>query len=378
MPDSLSKKTKGGIKLIGLVAKAMSYQFKVAPTHKKLREKLDTLANGFPKTKTRAELRVLAELFSPEEADLCLAFGDDYESAAEIAAKTGKNPEDVGRKLESMSKRGLIYRIRRNGETKYRLAPFIIGILEFQIKNMTPTLGVNIGMMMEGGYSKTIFEKKLPHLRSIPIKAEIAPKDKIMPYDDAEAIIKSRDRISITDCLCRNLGEEMGNPCSHPKDTCFQFNEWADYYVENGIAQYITKEDALERLKRNEKLGLVTQVANSKDPELMCSCCSCHCQVLGNMWKYPGPAQEKLSNYICNWDAIACINCGVCAKRCPAGAHKFVEGKQEFYTEKCIGCGLCVTTCKANACTLVSRPDEVYYEPLDTLFDTYREMARGR
>ncbi len=378
MSGSSSNKAAGGIKLVGLIAKAMLYQFKVTPAHKKLREKLDTLANGFPETKTRAELRVLAELFSREEAKLCLAFGDDYESAAQIAAKTGKASEDVRQRLERMSKRGLIYRIRRNDEAKYRLVPFIVGILEFQINNMTPTLGVNIGMMMQGGYSKTIFGKKLPHLRSIPINAEIVPKDKIMPFDDAEAIIKSRDRISICDCLCRTLAERMGDICKYPKDTCFQFNDWAEYYVENGLAQYITKEDAMEKLRRNEKLGLVNQVANSRDPEFMCSCCSCHCQVLANMWKYPGPAQDNLTNYICEWDADACTNCGVCAKRCPAGAHTFIEMKKEYSPEKCIGCGLCVTTCPSNACVLATRPDGDQYEPLDTLFETYKEMASER
>jgi ferredoxin/DNA-binding MarR family transcriptional regulator len=376
MPNNALQKPMEVVKLIGHLVKAMAYQFKVTPEHKKLREKLDEIANGFPNTKFGAELRVLAQLFTREEAGLCLAFEEDYETASEISARIGADTDDIEQKLEGMSRRGLIYRIRRNGKAKYRLAPFIVGILEFQINNLNPSLGINIGMMMQGGYQQTIYAKKTPHLRTIPIGAEIVRKDKIMPYDDVVAILKSRDRLSIGECLCRKIGEGMGNPCNHPLDTCFQFNEWADYYVENGLAQYISTEDALEKLKRNEKEGLVNQVANSKEPELMCSCCSCHCELLTVMKKYPGPACESMANYICKWDTTACTNCGICAKRCPAGAHTFTEGRSAYSEEKCVGCGLCVTTCKPNACALVSKPDDAQYEPLDTLFDTYKEMTR--
>jgi Na+-translocating ferredoxin:NAD+ oxidoreductase subunit B len=377
MSEKTSKKLIGAIKMIGFVLKAFAYQFKVTQAHKRLRERLDKIANGFPKTKTGAELRVLAQLFSPEEADLCAIMSDDYEFASEIAAKAGKKSDEVAQMLDKISKRGLIYRIRQDGELKYRLVPFMVGILEFNVYNINPTLGINIGMMMEGGYFKTIYSKKTPHLRSIPIKSEIVAKDKIMPYDDAVTIISTRDRISISECACRLLGREMGNPCIHPMDTCFQFNDWADYYVENGLGKYISKEEALEKLARNEEEGLVNQVANSKEPELLCSCCSCHCGLFDSLKKFPGPAFDNITNYVCQWDANACNNCGICVKRCPVGAHAFVDGKKVYLNEKCIGCGLCVTTCKPNACVLINKPEDAQYVPKETLFDTFKEMAKS-
>lgn len=364
------------LELVKLIGKAMSYQFKVTPAHKKLHARLDQLANGYPKTKGGADMRMLAQLFTKDEAELASRMGDGYETAASMAKKLGWAEEKVAPMMAAMGKKGLIFHRRREETDEYHLAPFLVGIFEFQINNFDAPMGVNAGMMFQGGFRKTLFQKSVPHLRTVPIQAEIMPKDSVMPYDDAAAIIASRERIALGECICRKLAEGMGDPCSMPMDTCFSFNEWADYYVENGIAHYISKDEALEKLKRNDELGLINQVANSQDPELMCSCCKCHCNLLSSMREAPGPAMEKISNYVCAWDASACVSCGACAKRCPLDAHTMTDGKHAFDPARCIGCGLCVTACPAKACTLEARPDEAQYVPLDTLFDTYEMMGK--
>jgi len=65
---------------------------------------------------------------------------------------------------------------------------------------------------------------------------------------------------------------------------------------------------------------------------------------------------KKLLRY--SIDAVKCIGCGVCAKKCPADcifqeeAAKFPDKKKPPYridTEKCLKCGECVKVCKFNS-----------------------------
>ena len=58
-----------------------------------------------------------------------------------------------------------------------------------------------------------------------------------------------------------------------------------------------------------------------------------------------------------------CLQCGECAKVCPADAHRFSEAGHTFARENCIGCGSCEKACLGSALTLFGRqidPEEAY------------------
>ncbi|MDO4845650.1 MAG: 4Fe-4S binding protein [Oscillospiraceae bacterium] len=51
-----------------------------------------------------------------------------------------------------------------------------------------------------------------------------------------------------------------------------------------------------------------------------------------------------------------CVGCGLCARRCPAGAITVRQGKAQIAGGKCLGCGMCVKVCpKAAVCDLRGR-----------------------
>jgi NAD-dependent dihydropyrimidine dehydrogenase PreA subunit len=169
-----------------------------------------------------------------------------------------------------------------------------------------------------------------------------------------------------------------GKTCPHPPETCLQFESFADYYVENEMARYISTDEALAIMKQSEAEGLVVHILNSQKVEAMCCCCSCCCGMLISLKLFPAPARSVKSNYICRHDQASCKTCGTCSKRCTVAAFKLRDDKVEFYPERCIGCGLCVTTCRSGALKLEKKPLESLYAPPPTVYDTYEVMSREK
>ena len=82
----------------------------------KLRAFLDTLGSGYPTTPTGVEIRILKKLFSPPEAELTMQLKSDPEQVCTIAARLGEEEKSLGRRLEDLAQKGLIYRIHKEGE----------------------------------------------------------------------------------------------------------------------------------------------------------------------------------------------------------------------------------------------------------------------
>jgi len=61
----------------------------MADVYERLREHLDTLPGGFPKTEDGVELRILRRLFTPEEAELAQHLRWKFEPASVIAKRAG-------------------------------------------------------------------------------------------------------------------------------------------------------------------------------------------------------------------------------------------------------------------------------------------------
>lgn len=346
--------------------------------YEQLRDKLEMMATGYPATVSGVEIKILQQLFSEEDAELFMKMEAKPETAGQVALRLGADVADMAARLEGMARKGLIFRIKQDAAICYFPVPFIVGIYEFQLNNLNLPLLKDISQYYLTGLGATFHGQKTPHLRSIPINAEIVADRPIAPYDDAAAIIKGKSRIAVAECFCRKAVRMYGKTCKHPSETCLQFEAFADYYVENGMARYISTDEALAILKQSEKEGLVIHILNSQKVEAMCCCCSCCCGMLISLKLFPAPARAAKSNYACLFDEDLCTQCAVCAKRCTVGAFKMKNEKVEFHADRCIGCGLCVTTCPAEALKLTKKPEDSLYAPPATVYDTYAVMSREK
>jgi len=94
----------------------------IPSVYEQLAARLDAIPNGFPRTQSGIELRILQKLFRPEEAQLASVMRLRPEDATEIAERAGAEPDEALEQLQEMAGRGLI-RARRK-EDKLRFGDF--------------------------------------------------------------------------------------------------------------------------------------------------------------------------------------------------------------------------------------------------------------
>ncbi len=343
-----------------------------------LRIRLDELATGYPASPGGAEMRLLKRLFSPEDADLFLKMGITPETAGKVAARLGLDAEAVAARLEDMAKRGLLFRVKAEGVPAYHAVPFVVGIYEFQINYLDSDMLKDVSEYYLAGLGQSFHSKKIPHLRTIPVNSSLVSTVPIFPYDDAVSIVERKQKIAVAPCLCRKAVRMYGKGCSHPLETCLQFDAYADYYIDNDMAREISTDEAISILKNNEKEGLVIQALNSQNVEALCACCSCCCGMLISLKLFPAPAREVKSNYVCVAEQEVCIGCGKCAERCPVAAVRVKEGVSSTREERCIGCGLCISVCPEQARTLMKKQPHKLYRPPETVFDAFVQMGEDK
>ena len=226
--------------------------------YEKLRERLDMFPQGFPKTKSGVELEILEALFSIEDAEIALSLRPFPETVSTIAERMEWNEKDLGAALYDMSKRGLILRYKESEQNIfYFLAPWMIGIWEFQVNNLTKDNVKLYEKFYEEGMVPLNKTKKVGGFRVIPIQKEIQNDTEIQPYEKVFELIDSQTRFAVADCICRKEAKIMGEGCDKLSEACMMFGLAADYYIENEMGREITKDEAKEILLKAEEDGLV-------------------------------------------------------------------------------------------------------------------------
>ena len=284
--------------------------------YKKLAVHLDNLPGGFPETENGVELRILQRLFTPEEAELAVLLTMKPEAVAAFAGRTGLDPEMLATALESMAKKGLIFRSYKAETVMYSAAMFVVGIWEYHVNDLDAELVKDVNEYLPSISNKVWRETDTKHMRVVPISKSIVPDIEIASYEDAEELIRAQSKITVQPCICRKEHEILGEPCKYPLEVCFSFGTAAYYYEENKLGRAISVDEALEILDMGRKAGLVVQPGNAQKSSNICMCCGCCCQMLKNLKKLEKPADEVHSNYFAVVDQEACTACGSCEERC--------------------------------------------------------------
>jgi ferredoxin len=326
-------------------------------SYKQLAERLDTLPNGFPPTDDGSELRLLAKLFTPEEADLASQLKIKLESAAQIADRLGIRYDHTRQMLKSMARHGLIRAGKIDNELGYGLLPFAVGIYENQLSMMDEELARLFENYYLSSFEKMLAVQPAIH-RVVPVGESIRMDMQVAPYESAAGIIEHAQSWGVQDCICRVQTRLIGKPCKHPVDMCMVMSPAPDAFANSPVIKSLTKEEAYATLRRADEAGLVHSVSNTQHGDwYICNCCTCSCAILRGMAELGIANVVASSAFINTVDLTLCNACGLCVENCQFTALT-VDDVAIVNRTRCVGCGICVNACPDHALRLVRRPEE--------------------
>jgi len=346
--------------------------------YERLAKHLDDLPEGFPRTESGVEMRILRKLFTPADAELALHLTIIPEEPRVIARRAKIPVEEANQRLEKMNKKGLIMEIQRRGKPPlYMALQFIVGFWETQVNKLTPELVRDFEEYLPYHTDREVW-RKVPQLRTIPVDKSINIQTEAMPYERAQELIRRHKTFAVSNCICRQEQHIIGKGCKKPEESCMSFGMAAAITVRSGRGRAISQEEALSIMEQAEEAGLVLQPANSKSPFFMCTCCGCCCGVLRGLKLDPKPGRLVSSPFISRLNPETCKGCGTCIKRCQMEAFHLENKKAVLDLDRCIGCGLCVSTCPTQSLSLVRKPkDEQFHVPKD-IKETYFRLGQAR
>jgi electron transport complex protein RnfB len=349
-------------------------------SYRRLAERLNALPDGFPPTGDGIELRLLAMLFTPDEAALAAQLRLTRETPGQIAARTGGELDEVTALLEGMARDGLIHRSYVDDAVHYNLMPFVVGIFEFQSRREAdPELAKLVDSYFARAMGPTMVVEPQHH-RVIPVNQSIPVDIEIQPYESVASIVDQAQAWGVLDCICRKYKALAGEPCNHPINVCLALAQTPGAFDGNPVVRALTHDEALATLRRAAEAGLVHTLSNFRQGlGYICNCCTCACGVLRGVRELGRSNVVARSAFVSHVDAERCTGCETCLEHCQFGALSLADGTVQVDRWRCVGCGLCVLNCPDGVLSLSRRPaDEIKPVPATRLdWVVERAAARG-
>lgn len=346
-------------------------------------------AGEFPFPVSDTVVKILKRNIKPENLDFIMVFKRKISQTLDQLKSSSKLSEDeILKKSEELSKNGVMFnQPNSQGVMVFRILPigrqFDYGFmkrLELTEENkefarLFDQLHKDIGQIFQNNYNAFIdtmnalppIDRTVPVLErsedgegiSITLNENIeVPVEKILPTQDIKELIKKHDDIAVGYCFCRQHKEFLGEPCKQiePTESCFTLGKSARHTSQNGFARMVSKNEALEILKKIEDAGLVHKAYHlhsdiNKEEVAICNCCKCCCP---NSRAESFVPVNNASNFLANINQEFCTGCGTCVEKCHMDAIELNDlDKAEADEVYCIGCGICASFCPENAITLV-------------------------
>ena len=348
--------------------------------YRKVAGVLDTLPNGFPATESGVEIKLLKKVFTPEQAALFCEMRLTFETAGEIAERTGRPSEGLMEMLVSMAKAGQLFTVKLGDTHYFKMLPWVFGIYEFQGARMDREFA-ELHDEYFAMFGRQFFSLRPQLMQVLPVEEKIADGENVLPYERVSSLIEAGQSFLVNDCICKKKQAFLGRPCDRPVQVCLAIAPIPGVFDNSPQGRVISRSEAYELLKRTEAEGLVHLTSNVQFGSFyICNCCKCCCGVLEAVNRLGIPAEDVVNaHYYAVIDPDACIGCGLCSeKRCQVAAVEEREGVHRIIRERCIGCGLCVGTCPAGAIRLFHKERNALAPPPITEDAWFEERGKRR
>lgn len=286
-------------------------------------------------------------------------------SSAELAEKTGLPVDNVEQMIDPLFKKGMLYKSSKtdaSGMTRYYRVRALLqfhdaSVLSLDVSQDFVDLWREYQDKEFPEYHKRL-ESKLQRsaMRVIPVNIALEPDTRIAPFEDIIQIVAKSRKLAVVRCPCRLVA---GGACGKSLEVCIQVDKAADYTMERGTGRELSKDGAIEMLKKCEEEGLVHMVSNQRGlGHIICNCCDDCCIA------WPGPRTSAVnyaspSRFTAVLDSDLCTACEECLDRCYFDAIA-LEDTARINEDNCMGCGLCAVICPVKAISLEEIREEAF------------------
>jgi len=357
-------------------------------------DRLNKYPIGLPDTdKLR---RILAILFSEDDAYVASRFPLTEATLPELVKATGWETERLARQLDAMADKGLVMDTTYGGKTFYLLMPGLIGFFEFSFMKQRNDLPVaELAELMteylfgdpDQKMGREFFASKTPLTRALPYEEHIPVSSQVATYESAREIVKTSSYGAIGICYCRHKKEHLDQSCDKKapiREICISLGTAAKFMVRRGFAEQRTKEQLLAILAQARDLNLTHITDNIRHkPSFICNCCSCCCELLGGV-NQGFPMGVAKANFTLQVNRETCVGCGVCQKACNVTALQLLDiadgekkKQMQVLPHNCLGCGACIGSCPTESLSLVpvTRP-QIPEKKKDLFIQILKEKKR--
>lgn len=279
------------------------------------------------------EYYVLACIVTDEMADVGLAMDlRKPQTIEQIAKRCGKSIEETKRLAYKLADVGGCIFHDENGTDVFELTVFVPGVMEkTNAKREYAEIHPEIPRAFED-YARRrgkVLSPNMPigmgPMRVIPIESAIDGDTRAASFEEISFHLNKHNKFAVAPCTCRVSRRLLGEGCGVLEDElCIQLGEGADYYIRTGRAREITKEEAIEIIKKAEDNGLMHSIPNIDGAETLYAICNCDrdsCYSLRNAQYFNSPDMIR-SNYVAEVNTDNCVACGQCVENCPMSALK--------------------------------------------------------
>ena len=282
---------------------------------------------------SEALLPLIQETYTVKEAELLTGMPLTLVEIDDLAKNKHMDPLKLGAKLDELAGRGLVYRTRVQGKTKYRLnPPRFVFLRSFfwpgRDNEHIKSVAAHVTRYYLDGLGDHWKDVKTKGLRAIPIEKTIEDPRRILPYEAVLKVLQDQDRFAVAKCACRHRNNSDPNvpDCRHETENCLHFGKFADYIIENGLGREIDIEECREILDRAAEAGLVHAASNwQENVDTICNCCQCCCVYFQAFHVLKHDGSMSHSSFEVHVNPETCLGCGLCVKRCPMNALKLVQ-----------------------------------------------------
>jgi len=350
-----------------------------AALYSELSRRLDAIPNGFPATESGVELRLLAKLYTPEQALLAAHLELDLQSADTVAAQAGCPLPETVAVLKDMARLGLIRSRQMDGRPAFGLMPFMVGVYEAQLSRMDGELARLFEEYLQEGFASGALGTTPALHRIVPVEQSIALDVAVFPYEQASQMLDGALSFGVRDCVCRVQKAFLDQRCIYPIENCVVFHPAEAAFDRSRTIRPISKEAALLVLRQASELGLVHSSANvQRGHGYICNCCTCCCAILRGLVEFGSAMAVAGAAFYATVDESICLGCHSCQDACPFGAVSMMVGKAQIDRGRCMGCGLCTVNCPADAVSLSRDPSGTAQPPPSDEDAWLRERATNR